>query len=558
MVAGSDQGRARPVALLLAAGVILALSLWFLSGDVGLRPDDPEAPEEPAEVATIPDLAPVSGGEPEEQEEEVEPEKAGPAEQAAGGPFTVVVVGPGQRPLEGVLIRPSDWSRKESVKTGSDGRAELTWGAEEAELTIRTSGIAPDRHIRLKDRETVLRFPDLIPLTVEVVDGVSGRTLSGAAVSLRRPGGPDLVLEPRTGKFELEISPLRRGHNERLRFTVTPPSGHLADPLNPFAVSATISRFAVRAHARLALWPEVPLSIIVSDHEGRPASGASVSAISVGGKSIRTRSSPAGADGRVLVRGVPGLRGERVTGSAASADGLATMGFELRIDDFHAPLTARVALPPPRPLGTARNLIGMGGGAGGAFGGRGGRRSLSFGRCALYVHVLRRDGRPAKNALVRLRGPAPPAAPRGAAWTRSDRADDFGRVVFRGLVAGPVTVTVSEVGFLSPAPVSLDLSVEGATVTIREAWGRSLQILVLDATGLPVPHARITLGAVAGKPYACLIDDVQHLNLVTDRDGRCPLPDLAEGKVAVTAVFGSRRATVSARSGDALTITLPR
>jgi hypothetical protein len=188
-----------------------------------------------------------------------------------------------------------------------------------------------------------------------------------------------------------------------------------------------------------------------------------------------------------------------------------------------------------------------GGGAGGSFRGRlAGSKRSDAGTASLEVHGLRRDGRPAAGARVRV------VAADGTVRRLELDAEGRGRV--EQLVAGRQVARLAEPG-LVPGAAEVTLA-EGqhAAVTVREPVGGQLEVTVVDREGLPAPFARVTIEQPSGAAWADLdADGVQRLDPYVDHLGRRSYLHVEAGDVRVKAAWASRKGERAATVGDGAT-----
>ncbi len=158
------------------------------------------------------------------------------------------------------------------------------------------------------------------------------------------------------------------------------------------------------------------------------------------------------------------------------------------------------------------------------------------GSASLTVLLLRRDGRPAAGAALRLSGPV----------SRRARAGPDGRATFDRLPAGVFEVATVEPGLVhASASVRLDQGT-ALSLDLLEPMGWTGTVTLLDEEGRPVPFAALEIEQECGAPYAVLEGDLQVDGLFTGPLGCATLRELSSGQAIVTARFGSRvaRATI--------------
>ncbi len=195
-----------------------------------------------------------------------------------------------------------------------------------------------------------------------------------------------------------------------------------------------------------------------------------------------------------------------------------------------------------------RGSISLGGGAGGGFRSRLHKRIQTHsGSATLRVRVLRRDGRPASNALVQVKG----------ARSRSERADARGVAAFNGMPPGAYVVRATEPGLVTTTAEVELADGETLAIDIEESEGTGATIVVVDADGVLLPFAAVTAHVLSNPTHAELRGGTQSLVLFTDSAGELTLHGLAAGILSVTASFGSRQVSGTFEGPGPHTLTMP-
>jgi hypothetical protein len=397
--------------------------------------------------------------------------------------------------------------------------------------------------------------PPTMTLRVVVVDSESGLALPAARVEVFRPGSLYADVPPVPGRAAPEdvwlVPGLDGGAPVRIwpalslttRFRVATPDGFLAHESTD--VSATLSAYARSLSYVYPLHREARVLVTAQLPSDAPAdSPARVTASSFTTAADWVRVEPAGV-GAWRVRGLPYFRGEPLCAGVAIQDVASGRGWGgngtaamARFPDQEA--VVHVLFAPSEPPAT-------GGGAGGSFRGRlAGSKRSDAGTASLEVHGLRRDGRPAAGARVRV------VAADGTVRRLELDAEGRGRV--EQLVAGRQVARLAEPG-LVPGAAEVTLA-EGqhAAVTVREPVGGQLEVTVVDREGLPAPFARVTIEQPSGAAWADLdADGVQRLDPYVDHLGRRSYLHVEAGDVRVKAAWASRKGERAATVGDGAT-----
>jgi len=556
--------RKRAPFVLLALAVLIALLTWWLGRESPAQ-DSLDGSPPPGEAAASDERTRSRASQRSSRRRRrtsVTPAEDEPVEQAPPSESTlpswqIVVLGPGDVPATGIPFRWTSMVDAEGTEypLGGSGAYRLTdvngrvWFGRCAGAVVRVESPAlPVGKFELTEHETVLRVPELLPLELLVVNGQTGAPVHGAEVWITTSGGGRVRApgHPTRAGCLLRVSPAHGGGKLSMRIRVDPPPGFTTLSWGHFSLAGTVSRFARSVRAVLVLRPETSVRVRVLEADGSPATGATLGPCLVAGTTVpfvpdRYKTD---ARGEAEFEGIPFLRGERVL-IRAQKDGRVAMAPVVVLADPERVETVEVRLP--AASATTNSTIGIGGGAGGRFGGRrGDHRNLRAGSVPTGradVLVLRRDGTPAADTLVLFAG-------------RRVRTDTDGRIVFERVRAGEQRLLVEEPGFLSSPRTVLVGEGETVRVTVREAAGRSGLVRVVDADGVPVPFASLSVAPSGVLPYIAMDGDVQLLDLHTDANGLCELHGLPPQDVAVTAKFGTRSANGTLGSEASLTLTL--
>jgi hypothetical protein len=541
-VGGTLENRRSAVRVL---AIVLVIAGVCILGYLLVRPEPPpdtDASSRDSVSATREDGELSRGSHPEFDEDTAADEKDAPRpEGAAGGFWTVVVLGPEERPLPGVRLHDHRDATR-FVTTGVDGRAVLTWDAKAETTKVVLSGRAPEGEHELRKRETTLRFPDLIPLDVVVIDGVSGYRLSGAQVAFARKTGPAIPFEVDDVLHVLAPSPLSRGKQAKFSIQVTPPRGYVVERQYGLRVFTTLSRFAKRVYFPVVVRPEANVIVAIEEHDGRPYAGARIESVSISNVKVAFKAPPTGANGETMIRGIPAVRGNRLWVSVV-ADERRVQIFGYIGNDGRVRLHARLSRNKPGGVSSSSSgRIGIGGGAGGSFGSRGWRRGSEEIRGGAQIRVLRRNGSAAVGAMVRL-------THMESRKSLSGRVRTDGTILFEGLIPGKARVSVTEPGYLGTSKEFEVRPGETVRITVDEPEGLNLDVVAIFPDGQPVPCARIDVAPGGRTPFPILEDDVQILRLITDVLGRISLRHLPPGSVRITAFYGYRGVKKSVDAG---------
>jgi hypothetical protein len=432
-------------------------------------------------------------------EPRVEPEmaKEAPPEET----IRVRVVGPRDRPLQGVVVRTRNDQR---ARTGADGWARLR---NEPELDQVQESLTDAWH-RLRGAETVIRLPNLLPLRVEYVDARTGLPLQGGAPRLvTRLGG--VVAPDEDGAVRV---PAAAGPTPRTwRLWLVPPEGKTG-PQGLFETARScVSVRAERLLLPVALVDEQPISVRVVAPDGTPVAGAGVAA----GFAVQCNATD--ADGSTVVRGVPHRPGSPLH-LTAYTDRLRG-SVDLAMSDVPAPIRVTIELDQRALMGSKYEST----------------SEFDYDEAfeeplppetRLEVAVQLRSGQPFANGWILLLGP----------WDDYHRLDSEGSATLVHLVPGRYRLAAIDPAF-APRFRSIDLQ-EGRPERIEliesTVWTAEVRVRNLD--GSPVPAATVYAGyhICPGPAPAFLWQHArveageQHLRRLTGPGGRVTLSHLPQ------------------------------
>ena len=388
---------------------------------------------------------------------------------------------------------------------------------------------------------------DGMPMHLTVRDGTTGKALTVRSIALvsgssvaRFPRGVESVDIPADGDANrLTASPFVAGRWGDYGVQVELPDGYAVEHQDAPTVGGLISAFAEAVEAEVLVWPEARVRVLVLEADGSPAKGAEVYWAEVAGEHVKVQADLTDFRGESVVRGVPFLRGERVTVSASIEDRSADSSPEILKDRIEEVLV-RVVLPKEAPPLNLESGVGtMSGGR------KGGHKSLTIGDTgAIRVKVLRMDGRPAPEVTVQV-------------GVHSSVTGSDGVAVFPKVVIGEREAFVSEPGFHTQAAKVIVTADREAFVELHQANGESAEVVVLDDEGRPVAGASLSVVTQGGVRYCLMKGGTQVLGIHTGPDGRRTLPGLPPGSATVLASFGSREAEGTVAPGGTVEIRLP-
>ncbi|MFQ5844182.1 MAG: carboxypeptidase-like regulatory domain-containing protein, partial [Planctomycetota bacterium] len=322
-------------------------------------------------------------------------------------------------------------------ETDDEGRARFFVSPDVRRVTLTSEEWRP--RVQVADSpDAVLRFPELIPVVVRVVHAVTGREVAGASAGfgkLLRSFPPRPL--PRLGGGSYFV--VLRGESFKKILEVSLPDGLAADRA-ALEVEGVVSRFADSLRVDLPVWPEAEITLRVRDEDGRPVQFPLLKKALLDNRPLAVSTEIDGAAGRMRVRGVPFIPGERIR--LVAADGAFEAEAVVGIEKGRRSYEATAVIPGEQFTVTTSSVIGIGGGAGGGRRGRGGSRRLLARRPArLDVTAVHRDGRAATGIRVGVKGGDPPVE-------RWQRTTDHGQAAFVKLPPGRYDVQVHEPGFI--------------------------------------------------------------------------------------------------------------
>ena len=484
-------------------------------------------------------------------------QRAAPTEEAGFEPETapetppegllrVRVVGPGNRPIEGVVLT----TRSSRIyRTDSDGRASVE--PEEPPQEVRE--VLTPRWHPLPTGETVIRIEHLLPLRVDYLDARTGLAVDG---------GPPKLLTDRGGVIPADDAgvlniPSEPGPVTKLwEILLDPPAGLTGPKGLAERVWSAISVRASSLRLPVALIPEQPLKIRVVGPDGRPVAGAHIE-VELFHQAIRVEPRLTDELGIATLRGVPHHPGQQLWVRAHRGDLEETVGLcmekspvlqRLRIEltenefveeetiiRYHGERDSDEAwVEPPGP------------------------------ETVLEAVALDLSGLPLRGGYV--------VVGRVGRDTRSLYGlNEFARLTVRGLEPERYWLAFVDPG-IPPEPVFIELA-EGRPVHVEliEPSGWTATVRVVNSDGTPVPAATVVaqLGVRGARhwqyfwTHATLQDCVQHLRTLTNADGVTVLPNLPTGGVRLRATAPDFRTAYRSsvypysQNGSPIVLTLP-
>ena len=372
-----------------------------------------------------------------------------------------------------------------------------------------------------------------LPLTVEVVDAITGWHVLEAAVELI-PDDADDDTEPLVEMYSADgvvtfQDVFEEGGGEQsVTIGLSPivERGLYPDPIRDRRVRATLSRRATSFRVIEPLRPEAHIFVRPALPDGSLAPSELVVAVDMVGPYIEP-SVTASANG-YRVGGFAHLAGEPVNVRATFGELVAAGRVILGARPADAP-TLELLLRKQERRGGRRNLS-CGSGCG---------RRADVGTARIEIDVVDRGGRPLADVFV-----SGGSAGRG-------RTDSSGHLTLEN-VAGDnyYHLELLEPGYAYGNRYVLELA-DGETrsIVITEGPSYDLLVHVRDETGAPARFARIDVEPKRDAPWVHLVRGVQTLTVMTDANGDCRLPRLPWLDVKITARFGSRRAQATVKPG---------
>ncbi len=537
----------RIVAALIALGLLAALlataSVWSGGGSVAeplvavhdsssaeeLAVEPEELPQEEPQRRRVQPPVPAPTSEPDFDDEPAFADLDDNEPREDPNTFTVRVVDAAGTALRGVPAS-TFWGNTRHT----DAAGEVSFRADGDAVTISLPSLGQE--VRLTQPTTVVTATGARAVEARFVDLETGRP-----VDVRWAG--DATLSSRRA-----IGWVVPGARASVPIEFEAPEGWIGPVLAHTEFLGATSRRATSLVVTVPVPREARVRVRVVRHDGTPAPGARIEVET--GRGPRRGSARATTDeqGVADLRGLPYRRGEtvRVLATLRDGDGAFPPKFVGEADpgpvllDPSALVEATVRLSEE-----SDHDVFEGPGTGGTIGiGGGGTSSAETAlTSSLRVRARLRDGSPAALARLRLVGPVRAA----------ERADDDGVYAFGGLAAGEYEVWLLDTGVV-PTRVTVRVAEgENATVEIIEAAGRSLDVVVVDARGAPLPGATVRATVPDGLgtwDYAHVVDGVQHLRALTDARGRCRLVGLPAELGQVGVQFGSRSEWVLAGTDE--------
>jgi hypothetical protein len=496
---------------LLAALLVVAALLWWL-----LREDD-TARRERAENGARSELVSEETSQVEDPVPDAQPPADGPEEtrkpKAQIHRGRVQIRGRDDAPIAGVSFR-SDPGLLEFTGPTDD----LGWTDWESRKPLPADLVIIDSFLERKHAVqvpvTTIRYPDLLPLHVDFIDGVTGATLHDGSVSL--PGSRGKTVHGAHPRIIL-MAPIVPGDTCSFYLEIEPPAGTAGAQGLHERVRSFVSSQAHAAHLTIPVWPEVTLTV-----EVRNRSGVQLDFGFLHDAELRIRAKPTDASGRTRVHGVPYFRRARLLLGAGDETYLTW----IRRPAQFVRLSRRVPVTFQWEQDQFEDLL------------RDRREAIREQEIAPRsgdgtVDVLARwtDHDPATGVMVALQ--------RGQ-FRAVAKCGEVGRTRFENLFPGDYSVAVLDPA-LAYAERSCSLRAGGKTaITIGPAQGRS--VTFVTASGEAIPGARIEALAWYGRIAPPFRDGVQELAAVTGPGGALLWHDFPCGQVLVQA----RRADQSA------------
>ncbi len=518
----------RVVVLALLLLLVLACGTCWLRSDPPASPDPPpRSPASAGSVSTVAEVADTSRPRRHTSDpgaNETAPvadvvSASDPVEDAVEERREVVVLGPDERPVPGVVLRPSPGSYESIQITDLDGRASFpVTGPRDPAVRCRMAGRAP---LSLKEPVTTIRANGLIPVDVRFVDLETGLPLA-VIVPAAGPLAPfgDEVLQ--VSGMTLDHTPMRRGHYCEIGLNVRPPPGYAgaigAGSDGPMIYGTRVSRLAERVELTVPFPREMEVTVIVADAKGQAVTGATVTC-RVAHSPVWRLSATTDRAGRAEVRGVPHLRGHVLEVFAGHAEEQ-FLGHRTRfITRAETAVTVDFGAEP-----AVEPSIKIGGGAGSALRGRKGSRTKpQTGTGSVRVRVLRRDGRPHPGADVLVTGAGRQRVP----------TDASGTVILGQLPDGEFVIRARAYGFFTErVTITLDAG-ESAAVDLHEIEGRTATVQLVDTEGVPMPGVDVGAVVLGVGAHIEMRHGTQISPVLTDAEGRAEFHGLPEGEIDI-------------------------
>ena len=499
----------------IALGAVAALLFWPESRDdraerrvAGMerRETRPTAPGE--SVATEIDVS------------ETPPPGEASVEPARKSTWRVFVVGKDGKPARGVsFMIVSGTASVDNQATNEEGALELP-------AERRTLRRYRDDWIIDRDGE-VIRLDSLVPLTLDIMAPELGVSI-GSRVA---------------GHVDTHDSWHRRD-----------PSVMPRAPVRWFANTA-VSRYARAARGTVVAWKQARIEIVVNGPDG-PADDVSVARAFFGGTVVlddrdvgveidTTGGKPLGgveglSDARGLLRvsGVPAIPGETLRLLLTKEDLNAFVAIPIEPGAVHRARATLVYMN-ESSVDEATEEIGLGGIAGARDAG-----NITY---AVSIRALRRDGRPAAHARVRIEA---------GVVRRRGRTDGEGRARIEGVHPGTYRLSIEEPGILYASRV-IRVGRADSDVMIAEPPPWSFRLRVVDDKNRPAAFAAVHVDPAGPLHYVKLVDGVQWLNHTTDQHGEIEIGPLPPGEAGIRVWFGTRTRKVRVDNQPVVVVALP-
>ena len=390
---------------------------------------------------------------------------------------------------------------------------------------------------------------------VEFVDAATGLPVSGwALIELRsEPDAASTV--PVIGRVPgaidasselLQVSLSRMNSITRSGLTVT--RWCARGPVDSFIWDASPAvKGTARAVSFRTVQPvhrELDVRLTILDDDDRPIDAARVVSWAIGARNSPDPTIDRGSGGELRIRGVPWIAGaplelklglpltpyESAAAPLPGHDGAATWSTVLP-ESVPSPIRERI-----HPKRSGFNLAWYS--CGGVIATDDTASTTFPGIGTVRVHVLDRKGQPLAGVTVR------------APHCRKTTGDD-GWAILDTVRAGPSEVTVLDPGYgIAPRSFVMKAAADNEVV-LREAAGVTLDVVVVDGAGKPLPFAEVVGGP---SPGATLFDfddkGVQRLDPFTDVHGRRTFHRVPPGSLRLTATWGGLEGSVDVDLAD--------
>lgn len=375
-----------------------------------------------------------------------------------------------------------------------------------------------------------------LPLEVDVREAPEGRSVRAHWQATPR-------LEWAEETADHATIPVDADGGAQVSLSVTAPRGDVAPPRTTWSVwvHPASRRLAavmpVRAEAEItALCPREILPFHDEDWNLD---------VSIGGELVPRATAHVGSEGRVRIRGVPHLPGEKVTLGGTIAERWVVSGETVLTDDPLAPLEVEMtAMPlPPAGLGTLSLEPG-------SFTFTLDNQGLVILTQSLRASLVAPSPPDASTGTLRVRVRLPSGAPAAGALVETDSpngagvtaiTDLEGRAVLPGVAQGTHAVRVNGAGATTTAPATVEAG-HTTEVEVSTAEGGTIEVAVVDSRGHPLPYATLTITQPSGLPWLDLEGELQRIDPYTDELGHRTLRRVESDLVKVKATFGSRSA----------------